>query len=1035
MNDAAVQNHNGAGFNHLDPNAGGNMLDPSAFIGNNASFDPSQFQNQQLQQRMQNGGMRNGSPAFNSPVYQTNPVIPSKRPRPREDSLGTSPHQAPGMLPNSRSQTPQQPPYPGFQSNNIPPQHTPQQSAYSHLQNGSANASPSPIMGNQLRPGGVPQRVSTTSPHPFSPANQQFPPQPSPQSEQGGRIDAAQSNPYAQNPGFVQGFNQNFTPPPGRTPAPPQNAMSTPQMQQSLVQPQQMFPQQQGQPQQPRLNDQQQKMMYQMRLQQQLAQQGMLTAQRQNMPPNVTPLPKTQMQGANGQMGGVRPQSSGQSRATNPDQFMKSLVAYMQSKNLPLDLNPIVGDRQIALVTLYMAVVKFGGYKKITQQNGWPQIAQALQFQPMQNPTAAQQLKGHYERNLLMFDEAFQQNQYLQRQRMMQQQNAATNMGGSGQMSPTKQMNPQVAMQQSYMQQQQLMAQQQHQLQQQHAQSTPVKQMTPMHQAQQPAVNGFSTPQPPQPQHLARPQGHGRNSLSRNIDTGTPQNGNSFTMPSPISATKPSNLPMSSPQVDVGPRPSVPPLPQDFNLPSEFDPKVRLLDTFGGFELDSLNKLGEGIGNLRPDMPSVSEMGVIDIHALTMSIQSGIPAEVRMALDTLAELTKETRLQFILENCEDLVETLVDCAEVQVDFLAENSAEVSDVMLVNSYEDVVRACRIEQEIVQDIPRFGSVEYELDRAVDRLICITTIFRNLTFLDTNNKVLCNEVVIKFICVVIRHLGTRNMLLRTHQNTLDFMKDVVIFLSGVSHEVALPGREQALCLLHFLLAFAPCPLPNVNGPDRVAFSPYDPAVHRYLPAALDSLAKLLARDEPNRTHYKTIFASDIASIPPYDLLTRTFALAISPIPDDRHSKPGTLIPVIEARKPFLMQGLLSADILSNLAPGFESGIARSWLTSEDGFAQNLIRLILAICLETSPQAAHQRAQPIPKGVEDEALLHITLGGISVLRRLGEKCKDPEDPKSTIPISGLPAKETLLGILEIKQPKLQNVIKQLCAYAGLDT
>ena len=275
---------------------------------------------------------------------------------------------------------------------------------------------------------------------------------------------------------------------------------------------------------------------------------------------------------------------------------------------------------------------------------------------------------------------------------------------------------------------------------------------------------------------------------------------------------------------------------------------------------------------------------------------------------------------------------------------------------------------------------------------------------------------------------------MLLRTHQNTLDFMKDVVIFLSGVSHEVALPGREQALCLLHFLLAFAPCPLPNSSASDRITFSSYDPAIHRYLPAALDSLAKLLARDEPNRSHYKTIFASDIASSPPFDLLTRTFALAISPIPDDKQAKPGSLMPVVEARKPFLMQGMLAADILSNLAPGFETGLAKLWLTSEDSFSQNLARLILTLCLETSPQASHQRAQPIPRGVEDEGLLNITLGGISVLRRLSEKCKDPENPKSKIPISGLPAKEVMLEILEINQPRLRGVIKQLCVYAGLD-
>jgi len=103
-----------------------------------------------------------------------------------------------------------------------------------------------------------------------------------------------------------------------------------------------------------------------------------------------------------------------------------------------------------------------------------------------------------------------------------------------------------------------------------------------------------------------------------------------------------------------------------------------------------------------------------------MSLQSGITAEVRLALDSILLLTLDQRLAFELKACEDLVETLVDCAEVQVDFLAENAAEVSDVMLVNSYEDVVRGCRCEQEALQDVMPFGTIEYELDRAVDRLI---------------------------------------------------------------------------------------------------------------------------------------------------------------------------------------------------------------------------------------------------------------------------------------------------------------------------
>jgi len=700
----------------------------------------------------------------------------------------------------------------------------------------------------------------------------------------------------------------------------------------------------------------------------------------------------------------------------------------MQQKNLPLDLNPVVGDRSVQLITLYMTVMKFGGYKKVTAQNGWQQVAQALQFHMSQNPNAAGQLKGHYERNLLMFEEAWQASQ--QRQRAMMQQNPGA--VGPGQMSPTKQMNPQAAMQHSQQLMQQQALQQQHHLQQQQPHmSTPVKQISQM---QQP-VNGFSTPQPGQP-HPMGPQGHARNSLSRTLESSTPQNVSSFTMPSPISASKPGSLSLQSPQVDIG-AVAAPAAPQEFNLPAELDPKVRHLDTYGGVEVESLHKLGTDLMRLKPDVPTVLDLGVIDVDALTRSLQCGIHAEVRLALDTLVTLSVEPRLQLDLRACEDLVETLVDCAEGQVELLAEDAPEVSDVMLITSYEDVLRGCRSDAEMLQDIPVFGSPTYELDRAVDKLVCITTIMRNLSFYESNHPLLADELVVKFLCVVIRYLGTRNMLLRSNINTLDFMKDVIIFLSNLAQAIELPGREQALCLLHFLLAFAPCPTPNSGSTDHVTFSPYDPGVHRYLPPAVDSLAKLLARDEPNRTFYKTIFASDVASSPPFDLLTRTFALAISVIPDDKQeTKRGNqLVPVVEARKPFLMQGMLAAEILSNLVPGYETGLAYSWLTSEDGFAQNLSRLIMSLCLETTPPAPHQRSQAIPKGIEDEALHNITQGGVIVLRRLAEKSRNPDDPNSSIPIMGLPSKESLLQALKIVQPRLKGVLKQLCAYAGLGT
>ena len=761
-----------------------------------------------------------------------------------------------------------------------------------------------------------------------------------------------------------------------------------------------------------------------------------MVAQRGNMPPNANPMARGPMiPGPSGQVPGMRPQQGAPQPSRggpNPENFMKSVATFMQSKGLPLDPNPIVGDRQLPLIQLYMAVAKFGGYKKVTMSNAWQQVAQALQFHPIQHPNAPNQLRGHYERNLAQFEEAWQMNQQRQRAAMMQQN---PQLAGQ-QMSPTKQMTPQQAMQQNQemlaqQQQRQMMLQQNQN--QQHPQTTPVKQMTPVHHPQQVSVNGFSTPQSQGLPHPLGPQGHGRNSLSRSVDVTPPQNG-SFTAPSPLSSVK-GGLNVSQPLSGPAAQAAVvaTPTPQEHILPAKLEPKVRNLDTYGGIEVESLDKLGRLLVQYRPDVPSVHDLGTIDIHALTMSLQSGIHAEVRMALDTLASLSVEARLQLDLRVCEDLVDTLVDCAEDQVELLAENAAEVSDQMLISSYEDVIRGARHEQEILQVIPDFGSHEYELDRAVGRLICITTILRNFSFFETNHALLADELVVKFLCVVIRHLGTRNMLLRTNQNTLDFMKDVIIFLSNLAQAVEIPGREQALCLLHFLLAFAPCPPPNGTG-DSVSFSSYDPNIHRYLPPAVDSLAKLLARDEPNRTHYKTIFASDVSSSPPFDLLTRSFGLAVSVIPEDTPDIKRNIMPVTEARKPFLMQGMLAAEILSNLAPGFETGVAKSWLISEDGFSQKLCRLILLLCLEaTPPQQPHSRNQTPPKGVEDEFLMHITIGGISVLRKLAEKSKNPEDPTSAVPVAGLPSKDALLAALKIVQPKVQPVLRLLCAYAGL--
>jgi SWI/SNF chromatin-remodeling complex subunit SWI1 len=1104
INETAVPNHNGNGFPHInDPSAvAGTMMDPSSFMGNPTQFN-AQFANPQ-QMGMTNGPMRNASPSFANPMYQTNPVIPSKRPRPREDGIGQSPRPAPGMLPTSRAETPQQSAFQGFQQPGMPQQPSGQPSPYPHLQtNGSANATPSPIMGNQMRPGSVPQRVASTSPHPFSPAAQQFP-QASPiASEHGGT-----PQPYMQQNNFQQNFNPQFTP--GQSPARPSPApnpmagqmmpqqmgqMSQQQMQQ-IQQMQQMagqmpnqmagqmmpgqmagqmagqmpgqIPGQMGgqmpnmmfsqqQMAQPRNALEQQKLLYQMQLQQQaqrtslqmqqMGAQNMMQgqhhqnqAQARNMMAARQGVPNGQMPpGAMRQQPGVPQQQI--PRVPPPEQFMKHLTAFMNSKNLTLDVHPVVEGRQIPLYNLFQFVYnKAGGYRNTTQSNVWPQVSQFMGFPPQQCPGAPQQFRAIYERNLLKYEELWAAQQKMRQQ----QQGGMLNAQNVQQGTPTKAITP------GQMPPQMMQPGQQPQLQQAQTQS-PIKPPG----SQQPGVNGFPAGQPPHGQQpILTSQVHTRNSLSRSVQA-TPT-ADDFPLPSPAQSKAGTvSLPGSAHPESQG-------IPDDVGTtmkfpapfatkPDEYMPCSREVSTFGGADVNALWKVGDELQRSKIDVPLPIDLGNVDIHALTKSIQSGIHGELRLALDTLASLTcsdyhfvNPTQPfpipQIDLRHCDELVEALVECAEDQLDLLVENSEEASNEITISAYEDLMRACRVEKFSLRNVTLLGSQAYEIDRAVDRLICITTVLRNLSWREENHACLADDTVIKFICVLIRYLGTREMLLRTHGDTLDLMKDLVTLLSNIASSVEIPGREQAFCLLHFLLAFAPTPGPTWSN-DRLLFASYDPSLHPYLPHAVDCLAKLLARDEPNRTFYKAIFAAEAAvnASPPCELLTRTFGLAISPIPDhSRDHRPMNLPSLVEARKPLLMQGLLAADIMAGLAPGFESGVTRAWLASGNGFAQNLFLLArqLSVQYEGPPVrtggGGQQRGQP----KRDSDLVYIVGLAVSMLRRLTDKARDPSNPVGDggIPPDVMPAKESVLNALQMQAQEWakEGMLADLLAYAS---
>ena len=229
---------------------------------------------------------------------------------------------------------------------------------------------------------------------------------------------------------------------------------------------------------------------------------------------------------------------------------------------------------------------------------------------------------------------------------------------------------------------------------------------------------------------------------------------------------------------------------------------------------------------------------------------------------------------------------------------------------------------------------------------------------------------------------------MLLRNHYNTGDFFKDTIIFLSNITQSLELPSRDDALHLLHFLLAFAPQPAPKyTESGGKLRFTSFSPIQHKYLPPAVDCLAKLLARQDPNRTLYKTIFAgSTAAAEPPTDLLTKAFALSISVLPDRSRGPVGNTaqLRIVEARKAYLTQGMLAADILTTLAPSNDANLARAWIESEDGWAVALLNLAALLSVDRN-QTAGPKGREL--GMDTETFKLITYRALTMMKRLAEK------------------------------------------------
>ncbi|KAK5070574.1 hypothetical protein LTR64_000246 [Lithohypha guttulata] len=695
----------------------------------------------------------------------------------------------------------------------------------------------------------------------------------------------------------------------------------------------------------------------------------------------------------NGSM--MQQNGTSQSRmSSTPQDFFRGLQQFSAAKGRPIDLRPHICGRQIDALRVYQIIMKGGGSSRITKLGQWLQVAQSMQmFPPQQIQPAAVELQQYWLSNVGAYEQMWIQ----QRQRQAQMQ------------SPTRDGPPQNTMN--------------------NHQRAPSDLMPRQLNGPTSHTNGLVSIKDPNDSTSA----HQRQSLSRQPEQlqldevqddlhlePTPKR------PSPAATIEPepeSTMPMRKPIED----PFVPEILQ----PSRHHGPIDLEETF---------MLGQELVQLKPTVPSLRELGVIDIHALIMAIKSGIHAETRNALDTLITLSSEPSLQIQLKECDDLIDTLVDCAQVELDFLNEYSTEVSEEISLQSYEELVRSSHVDTKTIQSIPEFGSLEYDLDRAVDRLICVTTLIRNFSFYEPNFVVLGEPTVLQLATRVIQYIGTKDMPLRSPRNTLDFMKDIIIYLSNLSQSLVIPTKQDALCLLHFLLSFAPNPPPVSSNNERIAFTPYTPAIHKYLPPAVDSIAKLLARDEPNRVYFRAIFHADARAAVPYELLTRTFGLVVAPIP---HTT-AHLRAQVEARRAFLLQGLLAAEIIASLAPGSEIPLARSWLQSEDCWAGNALKMASALSALSSSNSRHRDNRNLAQQrggivVDEDPMAHgsIVNRAMATLRTLANKSRTTDEDGNTsvrgVPTTAIMKRENLLGAM-VQKDIDPAMLRLFCQYAGIE-
>lgn len=327
--------------------------------------------------------------------------------------------------------------------------------------------------------------------------------------------------------------------------------------------------------------------------------------------------------------------------------FVGCLQDFMRRRGTPITQNPVVGGKRIHLFFLYILVSKLGGSASVSRNNQWNFVAQKFGLDNGAGP----QLSSVYAQCLALFEQYAsspegQRDLYTRKMNLQAQAQLASN---------SSQPSPQIP-----------------------ASATSPPSRTGMEQRSSPrpfAVPYSSGFPPGRPNQASSSSRHGS------------QNSPVVPTPAPPAARIPSRNAQQSPPATQHSPVVEPRSPTCKN----YVPHQKVLERYAGIDLDALNNMGEHIDASKPVFLFVPELGNIDVHALTLSIASGITGEVNSALNTLLAVSADSNVEFSLTNCPELL-----------DELSQRGAVVLDELCLSKHEKSVLVENLKESTVSDI---------------------------------------------------------------------------------------------------------------------------------------------------------------------------------------------------------------------------------------------------------------------------------------------------------------------------------------------